>query len=237
MEGEQKKGRFTRGRCSYCGASYTRAGMTRHLASCKVRHAALEAVAGSRKRGGTKILHLVVAGRYQPEYWMHLEASAKATLADLDDFLRETWLECCGHLSAFTIEGQDYMSGLDELFSEPDELDMAEITLGEVLRPGVNFLHRYDFGTTTELALQVVSERMGRVQGDPVRVLARNDPPEIGCASCGKSATWVCVECIYDGTGWLCDDCSETHQHDEGMLLPVVNSPRVGMCGYTGPEA
>ncbi|MHB0868836.1 MAG: hypothetical protein ACYC5J_05210 [Chloroflexota bacterium] len=236
MEGEQGIRRLSRGKCSYCGAGYTRAGMTRHLESCKVRRAALEALAGPRKGRRTKMLHLVVAGRYLPEYWMHLEAPAGATLVDLDDFLRETWLECCGHLSAFTIDGRDYMSVLDEdFFFELDELDM-EVALGKVLRLGTSFLHRYDFGTTTELALRVVSERMGHVEADLVRVLARNDPPETACDSCGKSAAWVCAQCIYDGVGWLCDDCAGKHECGEGMLLPVVNSPRVGMCGYTGPE-
>jgi len=28
-----------------------------------------------------------------------------ATLAKLDDYLRAIWLECCGHLSKFTIGG------------------------------------------------------------------------------------------------------------------------------------
>ena len=34
--------------------------------------------------------------------------------------------------------------------------------------------------------------------------------------------------------GWLCEAHAEKHRHQD-MFLPVVNSPRVGMCGYTGP--
>ncbi|BCL80655.1 hypothetical protein ccbrp13_31200 [Ktedonobacteria bacterium brp13] len=41
-------------------------------------------------------------------YWMHLEVSTGATLADLDHFLRKSWLECYGHLSAFEIGNQSY---------------------------------------------------------------------------------------------------------------------------------
>jgi hypothetical protein len=38
-----------------------------------------------------------------------------ATLAKLDAFLRETWLECCGHLSSFEIAGERYASNpMDE---------------------------------------------------------------------------------------------------------------------------
>lgn len=36
-------------------------------------------------------------------YWLYLEMPARATLTDLDGFLRDIWLECCGHLSAFDI--------------------------------------------------------------------------------------------------------------------------------------
>jgi hypothetical protein len=62
----------------------------------------------------------------------------------------------------------------------------------------------------------------------------RNTPPLILCNVCGKPATEVCAQCIYDGEGWLCDDCAVEHEGGEEMLLPVVNSSRVGMCAYTG---
>jgi hypothetical protein len=32
-----------------------------------------------------------------------------------------------------------------------------------------------------------------------------------------------------------CDECSKSNLKEyEDMFLPIVNSPRVGMCGYTG---
>jgi hypothetical protein len=46
---------------------------------------------------------------------MHLEVPADATLTDLDEFLRETWVECCEHLSAFRIAGVSYVS-----YDDPD---------------------------------------------------------------------------------------------------------------------
>ena len=54
------------------------------------------------------------------------------------------------------------------------------------------------------------------------------------CEKCGQPAVWVCSSCIYDNGGWLCDAHTRKHKCGEEMLLPVVNSPRVGMCGYTG---
>jgi hypothetical protein len=36
---------------------------------------------------------------------------------------------------------------------------------------------------------------------------------------------------------FYCEHHSEDHDCDEPeMLLPVVNSPRMGMCGYTGSD-
>lgn len=65
---------------------------------------------------------------------------------------------------------------------------------------------------------------------EPVRILARNEPPEFECAECGKPAAWINV---WEDYTLLCDECADV-EYDEGFL-PVVNSPRVGVCGYTGP--
>lgn len=209
------------GKCGFCGNTFSKSGMTKHLASCEQRTDASKTSSGRK----TKLFHLVVEGRDLPEYWIHLEVPAKATLGDLDSFLRDIWLECCGHLSAFTIEGENY-----------DDEGGMEVTLGETLSPGMKFYHEYDFGSTTELTLKVVSEREGQVSDKSILLMARNNPPLIMCNSCGKPATQVCVDCLWEGEGWLCNKCAKKHECGEDMLLPVVNSPRVGMCGYTGGE-
>src|SRR5262249_16834882 len=38
-----------------------------------------------------------------PVYWLYLAVPFKATLENLDNFLRNIWLECCSHLSQFII--------------------------------------------------------------------------------------------------------------------------------------
>ncbi len=212
------------GKCNLCNTTFSKAAMTKHLKSCIQR----EETPARRKK--TRLFHLLVEGSGMPDYWMHLEVPAGATLQDLDSFLRDIWLECCGHLSAFTIEEVSYAI-------EPQK-DLGDkgmkVKLGKVLAPGMKFIHEYDFGTTTELKLKVVEEREGERGDEPVRILARNEPPKIMCESCGKLATYVCTQCMYEGEAWLCDDCAREHGCGEDMLLPVVNSPRVGMCGYTG---
>ena len=212
--------RTSKGVCHLCGAVVGKGGMTRHLKLCRP---------APQAPSPTRLFHLIVEGSYQPEYWLHLDARADATLEDLDEFLREIWLECCGHLSAFTIAGESYyIEGAEELGGKG-----MDVPLFRVLRPELEFEHEYDFGTTTELKLRVVAEHEGDQQ-EPIRLLARNEPPEVPCESCGELATDVCSICIYEGEGWLCQGCAPAHECGEEMLLPVVNSPRVGMCGYTG---
>ncbi|TAK28659.1 MAG: hypothetical protein EPO21_22480 [Chloroflexota bacterium] len=218
----------TRGTCPFCGRQFGKATISRHLESCRKKQTPEEPRALKSQTG--KLFHLQVWGSYNPDYWMNIEIPAAAKLADLDNFLRDVWLECCGHMSQFTIDGQDYVS------SAARELDARSMNyvLSRVLSPGMTFSHEYDFGTTTSLTLKVVAEREGKVENKHVSVLVRNEPPTFVCEVCGKPATNVCVQCIWEGEGFLCDECAKEHECGEEMFLPVVNSPRMGTCGYTG---
>ncbi len=70
---------------------------------------------------------------------------------------------------------------------------------------------------------------------DNVRVLAQNLPPVIACRECGKPATQVIAGFFDASEGALCDACaSKLDEDDQEMLLPVVNSPRTGVCAYIG---
>jgi len=219
----------TKGTCQLCQTVLSKSGMTRHLGTCLQK--AADTTSTQKAKKAIKLLHLQVEGRGQPQYWMHLELPADATLETLDAFLRSTWLECCGHMSKFDIGGVSYSSYPDPEFGDKS----MRAKVGTVLSPGGQFFHEYDFGTTTELRLKVVAERQGQAKGKSVGILARNEPPQIVCKECGKPATEVCTECIYDeGGGWLCETCAGEHECGEDMLLPVANSPRVGMCGYAG---
>jgi len=217
----------SKGVCQFCHGVFSKAAMTRHLETCAER---LKAASTDSRKATNKMLHLLVEGRDQPQYWMHLELPAGTTLHALDDFLRRTWLECCGHLSKFEIAGASYASYPDPEFGDKG----MRVQIGNLLDKGQQFFHEYDFGTTTELSLKVVAEREAEAKGKSIQVLARNEAPPISCDVCGKPATQVCSECIYEGGGWLCDTCAKEHECGEEMLLPVVNSPRVGMCAYAG---
>lgn len=212
----------TRGMCNFCQRNFGKASMTRHLKSCKERPGGTFSNSESAKS-----FHIRVEGRHAPDYWMHLGVPENAGLEKLDYFLRNTWLECCGHLSLFNIEGVEYGSHDVDV----TEKDMGS-TIGHLLCVGSKFSHEYDFGSTTELSLIVVEE--GYMQGGNIRIMARNDAPALTCQTCGADATLVYAGWDAPGGPWFCDDCAVKAGLDEEMMLPVVNSPRVGTCAYTG---
>lgn len=224
------------GRCALCGESFPKNVMTRYLARCLPAHPAR-----SRARPG-RTFRLLVEGRYSPMFWLHLELSENATLCTLDSFLRGIWLECCDHLSASEIEDVSYelnTGGVDAMWqlfpmlgrSLPRQASM-DVKLRDVLRPGLKFTYEYDFGSTMELALKVSAEQAGALSAKDVRVLARNFPPDIRCGLCDQPATDICIERAEET---LCAEHAAKHKHAD-MLMPVVNSPRMGVCSYTGPS-
>lgn len=218
--------RQSRGNCLFCDREMAKGGLSRHLAACPRRAEVIEA-AGQTAGRGELLHHLLVQDAWDSDFWLHLEMRGSARLDDLDRYLRAIWLECCGHLSMFSIGGW----GGDEIAMKK----RAE----KVFEPGLELTHIYDYGTSSNTLVKVVGVRRGRpVSSHPIFLMARNDLPEVPCIECGGAAAWLCHECmIEDGTaGTLCEEHARVHPHDDyGEPVPLVNSPRLGMCGYTGP--
>jgi hypothetical protein len=200
--------------------------MSRHLKSCLTKTANADDKPGQQG----KSIHLLVEDTYRPEYWLHLAVPAAMKLEELDQYLREIWLECCGHLSAFDIDRTlyDRMSHGDFIIDLGGET--MDVALGQVAPPGKRFSHVYDFGTTTKLAIRSLAELNGDT--GQIRLLTRNDAPAIECSICGAPATWVgpSEDDWIAMTVGLCDTCAPTSE----FRLPIVNSPRSGVCGYDG---
>lgn len=215
----------SKGRCSYCGRDFANSGMSRHLQSCSARQQALAATQASA--GVTETLyHLMLRDAASPLFWLHLEMRGTAKLEELDAYLRAIWLECCGHLSNFAFKGSY------------DELPMGR-RVDKLFEPGLELLHTYDYGTSSETLVKVVSARRGKpTTGYPIALMARNLMPEEVCIKCGAPAAFLCQECMYEDntSGLLCAEHAKNHPHEDyGEPIALVNSPRLGMCGYTGP--
>ena len=201
------------GTCELCKVQMSKSKMETHIAGCAPEHDA---------SGTTEtIVQVRIDARGAPPYWLFLEARRSATLRHLDALLRETWLECCGHMSAFSI-GRT-------------ELPMVSKIGSALPRSRTGFAYEYDFGSTTALKGQVLGTRKGCLGRTPVRLLARNDPLEWQCSNCSRAAVIICPFCVHEDDYLFCEAHAEEHAcSDEEAYLPVVNSPRMGVCGYVG---
>jgi hypothetical protein len=204
----------TIGKCELCGHTADKTGMARHLGECLPVH--------DVKGKNVPLIRLRFEAAEDSRYWLLLEAKADATLEQLGALLRRVWLECCGHMSAFYVERRIELSKRSKL--------------GAALSSkGLKFRYEYDFGSTTTLTGEVLATRQGSAGRSAVRLLARNDAFTQSCGVCGAAATTVCPFCLDEGGGLFCAVHAKEHPHaEEGVYLPVVNSPRMGVCGYTG---
>ena len=194
------------GKCHVCGKTLGKTAMKNHVLK---EHAA---------NGDEACLLLMIEGAFVKEYWLFVDIAKDKSLGSLDTFLRNIWLECCGHLSEFRGGGN---------------MEIGKTRKMGMFSAGDRFIHEYDMGTTTECLIMVVGETRRPKQKNAVRLLARNVPPAFKCASCGKPAEFICQECMYDSDNPnFCPECADKHEHES--LLPITNSPRNGECGYSG---
>lgn len=175
-----------------------------------------------------------VAWTEQPDlYWMFIVLSKNISLGQLDQFLRNMWLECCGHLSQFTIGNRHYMSHNESGKSSQSMKNKVE----KFFLPGLTFDYIYDMGSTTELELEVIDAISTNSQ-ETISLVMQNEAPVFPCQSCKKTAEIICSLCGET----ICAKCSKEHscaveEEDNYMLMPLVNSPRAGVCGYEGNDS
>lgn len=158
-----------------------------------------------------------------------------AFLKDIDIFLRDIWLECCGHLSAFEINGVSYESSPDPDPFWGREAKSMNCRLKTVFQKGMRIGYEYDFGSTTELMIEVKDYRFGNDEKEKLKILSRNNAATYICGRCGKrKAVYVNSYRIYNENPFLCEKCTEQENSEEVYLLNVCNSPRMGVCAYEG---
>jgi len=189
----------TQGNCYMCGKTIGKTAIKNHILK--------------DHNGGDELCYLIRAeGAYAKGYWLYFSVPMDASLLAVDKFLRQIWCECCGHLSAFRSGGAEFGK----------TRKISSLGVGDTLT------YEYDFGSTTEIALNVMGEISRPKQREKVRLLGRNVPPKILCSCCEEPATQIDG---WDGE-YYCDDCA--NEGEEEAMLPVTNSPRCGVCGYTG---
>ena len=222
--------------CRLCGRNYSTRGIGSHLQSCLTGN-----TQGNDQDNGDTTHLTVQAGPYRLE----LALQPDCTFGDLNGFLKKIWLECCGHLSLFDINGRDFRK--------------MKVPIGQVSRPGMSFRHIYDMGSTSILDITENPKQPGlfaalrdarTMPGSTrIRIMARNLIPEL--CDCGKPAAFLTepdLDAIYgedprkDPEGvsrrlseWkaqaFCPECRPRNddgdnREEDDLMRNLVNSPR-----------
>lgn len=215
------------GKCFYCNDLFAGNGIGRHLST---HLKSIEKENPTKK----KSYHIKVTG--EKLYFLHLLIDENSTLENLDSFLRDIWLECCGHLSSFEIKGsnktQNWMIDEDQF-----GVDMNS-KIGSLFKKGLKLNYEYDFGSTTRLEINVLNEYFIHDK-NTILLLSRNAPLQILCDICKEKPAQVVCLLWHDKETMFCDSCKDIHSEKCSDFLDysegnIVNSPRMGICGYEG---
>lgn len=213
--------KLSKGTCLFCNEKFGKRAIKTHFNKCKLKQELdSKNLVNSENE---KTFLILVEAKYNTNFWIYIEADEKITLSKIDELLRDVWLECCGHLSAFYIGRNNEIAKSKKLSS--------------FMKEGLELEYEYDFGSTTELKLKVISEREGSLGKRKIRLNAINDLPEIKCSFCENEAKFICPFCYEEemcAKHVLKHSCAKTEGED--MMMPVVNSPRMGECGYSGSD-
>jgi hypothetical protein len=238
----QKKS-TSEGECLYCKKKVGKTSMTKHL----VTELKSKETSGKAKLGKSFLVKVEPNKKYYGAngFFLYLWMDGNDTMSDIDYFLRNIWLECCGHMSAFRNPKKKRGGGMWDMFEAMELMENGEMEeeageisnrkLKDALYKNLVLGYEYDFGSSTYLTLTVAEEFSVAAVAKEM-LLSRNEPLEILCSECGKEP--AVKICIADGGGF-CPKCAKKHAKEcedfaEYAAMPVVNSPRMGVCAYTG---
>ena len=219
--------RSSPGTCLLCKTGIGRIAMLRHTLACLKKSDWPESDEPS--------YIIRIEGFHSKLFWLLVLARHDAKLSDLDCLIRDVWVECCEHLSAFTIYGKRFSSYSDyDDFNEDEESGLS-VPLDEVIGPDSSFTYEYDFGSTTKLKLSVVGISPVAPKSGPLCLIARNDRLVIPCFFCKEKGEYLV-------TNWpdnpyqiiICRNCTKKKVNDlePESVIVFPNSPRAGVCGY-----
>ncbi|HEY5462591.1 MAG TPA: hypothetical protein VIJ95_04985 [Hanamia sp.] len=243
---------ISEGECLYCKEKFSKATINGHLQ----KH--LAGKSKENKPGKSFLLKVEPNPKWgSSPFFLSLWVDGEATIGNVDNLLRGIWLECCGHMSSFTNPKNKPKRGAWDFFETENLLmkgkieeyeKLMEETNGEIPKirkvkevfyKGMKIDYEYDFGSTTSLQLAISNEYPAKADKKIV-LLSRNEPLEILCDICKKEpATEICNVCAGDEESVFCKKCAKKHAKTctdfaDYAAMPVVNSPRMGVCAYEG---
>ena len=187
-------------------------------------------------------------------HWMMLAVKPITSLRQLDQFLRDLQLKCCGYKSHFQTGSTRYTTCIPGQGDANPEDRHMDHTLAETVRTGKKFHHVFGHGDTTRADLECVAtlaapyhclpELVDPPEADEghaddlITVVARNLPPK-RCFTCGETAGWHYHKKPYTqvppeiggpivAPPYFCDECAPR----DVVLTGLWNSPHNGTGCY-----
>lgn len=154
-------------RCYYCNKELTERTIKRHMKNCAEMKECIDRELKQSKSRRKQYI-LAIKDEYSKKYCIYISIDAALQLCHLDQFIRDVWVECCGHLSEFTIDGDNYHDNRDGNYE-------MNVRLNEVLYIGQKFEYVYDFGSSTYLTLEVIDEIDVSKKHSQIEIIARNN--------------------------------------------------------------
>lgn len=187
------------------------------MKDCSEMKKKIEELSAGDKKQRNQFMIAIKSKYDKNEYCIYLSVDENLSLLHIDQFLRDVWLECCGHLSAFKIKGKVYQD-----YS-------MDTRLKDILAVNEKFEYEYDFGSTTDLILEVVDIIKVPVSFTQIEIIARNNEVTHYCEICNAEAEYF----NYENEQWECKKCIDKN-NDMIAKFDYCNSPRDGVCCYGG---
>ena len=204
-------------KCYYCNKELTERTIKRHMKNCSEMKKRVEEQNSTDKKQRNQFI-IAIKSKYEGnDYCIYLSIDGTLGLVHIDQFIRDIWVECCGHLSGFRIRGKFYQD------------HSMNTRLNDILDIDEKFEYEYDFGSTTYLNLEVVDIIQVSSSFSQIEIIARNHDIKHECETCGKEAKFF----NYENDKWQCENCIDEN-NDMISEIEYCNSPRDGICGYEG---
>ena len=204
-------------KCYYCNKELTEKTIKRHMKNCSEIEKSIDEKRIEDEELRDQFIIAIKPKYGGTEYCIYLSIDGTLGLVHIDQFIRDIWVECCGHLSGFRIRGKFYQD------------HSMNAKLNDILDIDEKFEYEYDFGSTTHLNLEVVDIRLVPSNFSQIEIIARNNEIKHDCEICGEEAKYF----NYEKDQWECENCID---EDNDMIseFDYCNSPRDGVCGYDG---
>lgn len=176
-----------KGKCYYCSKELTERTVKRHMKNCIEMKKAIQDEFETEKKKRKQFM-ISLKDKYDTStYCIYVSIDASLQLYHIDKFIRDVWVECCGHLSMFKIGQKKYFDNSDGNYA-------MNVKLKDILHTGQKFEYEYDFGSTTYLNLEVVDEIEVSRNHSQIEIIARNNEEGVPNSPRDGICGYICNE-------------------------------------------